>query len=216
MRHASTILLGAAGLSWTLGQAVLPDAGLEYAERYDAVAAARGLEATSAALFVMAGALLVLGALSLARRRVDSKLVSVGTVLTALGGLWLVGGRGVFNLTFYRLTDHEVPRESAMAFLGSSTGIGFVPLLLMLPALLLGPVLLAIGLRRTRRAGWAPLVCWVVGIGTFLATEFTLKPGEIAGVGIAAVGLALIGWAVDNGVSHLEEPADQRAPALSR
>jgi hypothetical protein len=215
MRHPTTLLLAAAGLSWTLGQAVLPDLGLEDAERYDAVASHRGLESLSAALLVVAGALLVLGALALSRRA-DTRLLRAGTALTGLGGLWLVGGRGAFNLTFYRLTDDAVPRDAALEVLGAATGAGFVPLLLLLPALLVGPVLLAVGLRRTGRAGWAPLGCWVVGIGVFLGTEFTVKAGEIGGIGLAAVGLALLGRAADGGAVVSPAAATPRSSGTGR
>ena len=60
-------------------------------------------------------------------------------------------------------------------------------------------MLLALGLRRAGLAGWLPLVAWVVGIGAFLATEFTIKAGEIAGIGLAAVALTLIGWSSASG-----------------
>lgn len=108
------------------------------------------------------------------------------------------GGRGAFNLVFLRATAPGVPREAGLAVLDAPVGPEFLALVLTLPALLLGPVLLAVGLRRARLAGWWPLCLWVVGIGTFLATEFTVKAGEIAGIGLAAAGLALIGHAVDH------------------
>lgn len=197
MRATCTVLFGTAGLAWTIGQAVLPDLGQEWDERYEAVAAARGLEALSAGLLVVAGAALVLGAVSLTRRVTRSRLLAAGVALTALGSLWLVGGRAAFNLEFYRATHESVTREAALSYLEAPIGPGFVPLVLMLPALLLGPILLAVGLRRAGLAGWAPLGCWVVGMGTFLATEFTVKAGEIAGIGLAGVALFLIGRTAD-------------------
>jgi hypothetical protein len=192
-------LLGAGGLAWLLGQGLLPDLGLETPERYDAVVEARGLEAWSAGLLVVAGCLLVLGAFALSRALGDvrgrgSTLISVGAPLLALGGVWLVAGRAAFNMVFLRVTTEEVPREVAIGVLDDGGGAEFIPLLLTLPCLLLGPVLLALGLRRAGLAGWLPLVGWVVGIGVFLATEFTVKAGEIAGIGIAAVALTRIGW----------------------
>lgn len=207
MRRTCTILLGAAGACWAAGQAVLPDMGLETAERYDAVSAQRGLEAASAGLLVLAAVFLVAGALVVATRAPRTRLVRVGTLLTALGALWLVGGRAAFNLMFYRLTGPDVPREAALTVLDSPSGTGFVPLVLMLPALLLGPLLLAVGLRRAGLAGWAPLVLWVAGIGIFLAAEFTLKAGEVVGVGLAGTALALTGRAVDGHQAVGQEPA---------
>lgn len=198
--RSPVILLGVSGLAWFTGQAVLPDIGLETSERYDAVVDARGLEAWSTGFLVVAGCLLVLGALALSRSLVDvhgrgSRLLKVGVPMLALGGVWLVAGRAAFNMVFLRVTTDDVPRAVALDILDEGGGAEFIPLLLTLPCLLVGPVLLAIGLRRAGLASWLPLVLWVLGIGLFLATEFTLKAGEIAGIGIAAVALTLIGWA---------------------
>ena len=198
--RSPVILLSAGGLAWLLGQAVLPDMGLQTSERYNAVANARDLEALSAGMLVIAGCLLVLGALALTRTLVDvrgpgARLVRAGTPMLALGGVWLVAGRAAFNMVFLRVTTDDVPRTVAISMLDAGGGAEFIPLLLTLPCLLLGPVLLALGLRRAGLAGWLPLVAWVVGIGAFLATEFTIKAGEIAGIGLAAVALTLIGWA---------------------
>jgi len=202
-QRSPAILLGAAGLAWLLGQAVLPDMGMRTADRYDAVADATTLEAWSAALLVVAGVLLVLGALATSRALHDvrgrgARLIRLGTAMLALGGLWLVGGRGVFNMTFLRVTNDEVPRDVALTILDDGGGAEFIPLLLTLPCLLLGPCFLAVGLRRAGRAGWLPLAAWVVGIGIFLGTEFTIKVGEIAGVGLAGLALALIGWSASH------------------
>lgn len=193
------ILLGAGGLAWLLGQALLPDMGLQTPHRYDAVVAARGLQAWSTGLLVLAGCLLVLGALALSSALVDvrgrgSRLIRVGAPMLALGGVWLVAGRAAFNMVFLRVTDNDVPRDVAIRVLDDGGGAEFIPLLATLPCLLLGPVLLALGLRRAGLAGRLPVVLWVIGIGVFLTTEFTLKAGEIAGIGTAAGALALIGW----------------------
>ena len=83
----------------------------------------------------------------------------------------------------------------AIRVLDYGGGAEFVPLLVTLPCLLLGPVLLAVGLRRAGLAAWWPLAAWVVGIGAFIATEFTVKAGEVAGIALAAVALGLIGQA---------------------
>lgn len=193
------ILLGAGGLAWLLGQALLPDMGLQTPQRYDAVVAARGLEAWSAGLLVVAGCLLVLGALALSRALVDvrgrgSTLIRIGAPMLALGGVWLVAGRAAFNMLFLRVTDDDVPRDVAVRVLDDGGGAEFIPLLLTLPCLLIGPLLLALGLRRAGLGSLLPLVLWVVGIGVFLTTEFTVKAGEIAGILSAAAALAVIGW----------------------
>lgn len=200
MTRSPLILLGAGGLAWLLGQAVLPDMGLETPDRYDAVVDARGLEALSAALLVVAGCLLVLGALAVARslagvRGPGARLIRLGAPMLALGGVWLVAGRAAFNMVFLRVTGDGVPRDVAVRVLDDGGGAEFVPLLITLPCLLLGPVLLAVGLRRAGLAAWWPLVAWVVGIGAFLVTEFTVKAGEVAGIAVAAVALGLIGRA---------------------
>lgn len=206
MRRMCTILLAAAGACWAAAQAALPDMGLETADRYDAVSAQRGLEAASAGLLVLAAGFLVAGALAVTTRTPPTRLVRLGTLLTALGALWLVGGRAAFTLMFFRLTGPGVPREAALTVLDSPTGGGFLPLVLMLPALLLGPLLLALGLRRAGLAGWLPLVLWIAGIGIFLGTEFTVKAGEVVGVGLAGVALALLGSAVDGHGAVRQEP----------
>jgi len=200
--HTTTIALALSGVAWTAGQALLPDTGLETAERYDRVADARALETLSGGLLLLAGALLVLGALALARRVVAwaperSRALTLGAALLALGGIWLAAGRAAFNIMFFRLTDPEVDRDAALAALDAPGGVGFVPLVLTLPCLLVGPLLLAVGLRRNGASGWLPLAAWVVGIGVFLGTEFTVKAGEVGGIAVASAALVMIGLAVD-------------------
>lgn len=209
--RSPALLLGGGGLAWLLGQSVLPDMGPTTADRYDAVAGSRVPEAWSAGLLVVAGCLLVLGALAVSRDRGSvrgrgSGLVTTGSSLLALGGVWLVAGRAAFNMVFLRVTDDAVPRDVAIAVLDNGGGPEFVPLVLTLPCLLVGPVLLALGLRSAGRTGWVPLVAWVTGIGVFLASEFTVKAGEVAGMTLAATGLVLIGWAATRG-----SPADGAA-----
>ncbi|QZY30079.1 hypothetical protein [Nocardioides coralli] len=197
MRGTTTALFAAAAGCWTAGQAALPDMGTTTGARYDAVAASPTAEGAATALLLAAGMLLVLAALSGARRVEASgqggRLLRVGTALVALGGVWLVAGRGAFNLLFLRLTAPEVPREVAVRVLDDAGGPAFVVLLLTLPCLLVGPVLLGIGLRRAGATGWLPVACWVAGIAVFLVTEFSLKLGEAAGVAVAGVGLVLLG-----------------------
>lgn len=203
-RFATTVPLALAGLAWTAGQAVQPDIGLEPAERYDHVVDARALESISGGLLLLAGVLLVVSGLFATRRLVElapgrgGRLLTIGTTMLALGGIWLAAGRGAFNLNFVRVTSPEINRDTAITILEGEQGIGFVPMLLTLPCLLLGPILLAIGLRRAGLSNWLPLALWVVGIGVFLGTEFTIKAGEIVGIGIAACALAAIGRALDS------------------
>jgi hypothetical protein len=203
-RNHVTVTLTLAGLTWTAGQAVLPDMGRDPAERYDRVADAPGLESLSGGLLVLAGVLMVLGAVMASRRLATlapargGRALATGTALLALGGVWLVGGRGAFNLMFVRIADPDnVARSDALRLLDASPGAGFAPLLLTLPCLLLGPVVLGVGLRRAGLAGWWPLGLWVVGLAAFIGTEFTVKPAEVLGIATAAVALAWIGLSID-------------------
>lgn len=197
--RALPVLLVLAGLAWTSAQALLPDMGLEWSDRLAAVAGAPGQQAVASGLLVLAGCLLVLSAISLARIACTgrgARLIRIGTVLLGVGGIWLVAGRGAFSMTLLRLAGSEVDRDAALTILSAGDSPAFIALLLTLPALLLGPVLLAIGIRRAQRCSWLPLVCWVLGIATFVVTEFTNKVGESLGIAIASVGLVLIGLAL--------------------
>lgn len=232
-RHLTTAAFSLAGLSWALGQGVLPDMGADTAARYDAVAAAPTLESLSAALLVLAGVFLVLGSMAAVHRLAawtgtrGRRLMLAGTALTGLGGLWLVGGRAAFNLMFVRLVETEsLSRATAIELLDSSGGAGFVPLVLMLPCLLIGPVLLAVGLKRSGLAGWLPLAAWVIGMAAFLGTEFRVKAAETAGIAISCLGLALAARALDTTPSPSLDPrandpvknalAAQPRPAMQR
>lgn len=220
-KHAPSILLGGAGLSWLAGQAVLPDRGLTTAERYEAVVGSQPAEAWSAALLVVAGCLMVLGAVSTARATSaiggrGARLTRWGTAMLALGGMWLVGGRAAFNMVFLRVTDDAVPREVALSVLDDPGGFEFLPLVLTLPCLLLGPVLLAVGLRRAEVARWTPLMVWVVGIATFVITEFATKIGEVVGIGLAAAALLMIGLAVARASSDVPGLAAEPHRAMAQ
>lgn len=110
-RHITTAAFSLAALSWPLGQGLLPDLGTGTSDRYDAVSANPALESLSAGLLVLAGAFLVLGSLAAIYRLATvvasrgRSLMLAGSALTGLGGLWLVGGRGAFNLMFVRIVE---------------------------------------------------------------------------------------------------------------
>lgn len=218
-RHLTTAAFSLAALSWTIGQGVLPDMGADTSARLDAVAAAPGLETLSAALLVIAGACLVLGSIAAAYGLATlagprRALMLTGCALTGLGGLWLVGGRGAFNLMFVRIVEtEEVAQGGAIELLESSGGLGFVPLVLMLPCLLLGPLLMALGLQRARLASWLPLAAWTTGIALFLGTEFLVKAGEIAGILLAGIGLVLVARALD-AAAHIGLPPVSQDPII--
>lgn len=197
LHPAALVPLTVAGACWTAGQAVLPDMGLQLPERYDAVAQARGLQALSTVLLFLAGSALVVAALALARAAGRApRLVSLGTVLLGLGGVWLCAGRAAFNLHMLSVTAPDVPRDEALTVL-ENTSPAFAVFPLTLLALLLGPLLLAVAVRR---ATWLPLVLWVGGIGLFVVSEFQVKALEVAGIGLAAVALVLLGWHVPGAV----------------
>jgi hypothetical protein len=204
-RSSVPLLLLLGGAAWTAGQGLLPDMGLEWEARLDAVSGARSAQSLSAALFIVSGALLVAAALATARMPAagrGSTALRIGALLLGLGGIWLAAGRGAFNLQMYRLTDPGVSRDAALAVASADVGPGFLALLPALPALLLGPLVLAIGAWRAGAAGRLPqlaLMCWVLGIGTFIATEFTVKAGEVVGVSVASLGLVLLGSALSRG-----------------
>lgn len=193
-----TVPLVLAGVAWTAGQAVLPDMGTGSADRLAAVAADRPAQALSAALFVIAGGLLVVAAAIAVPRAPAGRgagLTRTGLLMIALGGVWLAAGRGAFNVLMYRLTDPAVAGGAAVDVLDADVGPGYLVLVLTLPALLLGPVVLAAGVLRAGAGprGWLALVAWVVGVGAFVVSEFSVKAVEVAGLAVATVALALLG-----------------------
>jgi len=179
-----TVVVGV--LAWTTGQGLLPDAGLEWPERWDAVAAARGRQGVATALLFLAGCCLVITSGLLPRL---SRAGRVGATLLGLGGVWLCSGRAAFNLQLLKATDLD--RADGIAALSASQGPTFVAFLPTLLALLAAPVLLAVAARRTAGASWLPLGLWVVGMALFLAGEFQVKALEVAGTGLAGTGLIL-------------------------
>jgi hypothetical protein len=216
-RSSLALLLALAGTAWTLGQALLPDMGLEWPDRLAAVAAARPEQAVSSALFVLAGALLVVAAVSGSRRvraGRGSRLILAGLLMLGLGGVWLAAGRGAFNLLMYRVSDPEVPEQSALDVLGADQGPGFLVLVLTLPALLLGPVVMAIGAIRggVGPRGWLGLAGWLAGVGAFVVAEFTVKAVEVGGVALATVALVVLGAVLVRPTSLARRPEPEPAP----
>lgn len=200
--RALLAVLGAAALCWTAGQGVLPDMGLEFPERYDSVAGARGRESLATVLLFLAGCLYVVAAGVLARMPL-SRTGAAGTLLLGLGGVWLCAGRAAFNLQMLKAT--ELDRDAGITFLEASGGPSFAAFLPTLLALLLSGVLLGIAARGSGRAGWLPLGLWVLGIGVFVATEFSVKPLEVMGIATANCGLVLAARAVVSGPPRVLE-----------
>jgi hypothetical protein len=84
-------------------------------------------------------------------------LVQVGAALLAIGGLWMVAGRAIFEAIVYALSSTDTTASAqSLDQIGNSAGAAiFIPLLL---ALVAGPIVLSLGLGRmgiTTR-GWAP------------------------------------------------------------
>lgn len=187
-------VLAAAALCWTLGQAVLPDMGSDLSERYDSVGSARGRETLATVLLFLAGCLYVVASGLLSRARL-SRSGAAGAALLGLGGVWLCAGRAAFNLQMLKAT--ELDRADGVAFLEASGGPAFAAFLPTLLALLLSGILLGLAARRSGRIKWLPLGLWIVGIGLFVGSEFSVKPLEIVGIGLASFGLLLATHALE-------------------
>jgi hypothetical protein len=191
---AARVLLPAAGAALVVAQAVLPTTPSTAAGQAGAVAAHRGAEVVSAAAFVLAAALLVCGLVSAAGHRFDRgrALTRIGTVVTAVGTLWLVGGRAAYNLFEVAVVgsqDHATATAVTSAVSGSAA---FGVLLVTLPAFLLGPVLLGLGLWRAGLTPWWPAGLWLVGGVVVAATESSLRLGPT--VGMLLLTAALVTW----------------------
>jgi hypothetical protein len=147
----------------------------------------------SAAAFLASGVLLVLAMLAVntiavARAR---RLVTVGTVLTAVGALWPVGGRAAFNLIMVALAGGADPTSAAAAAHAIDGSGALAILLVTLAAFVLGPVILTIGLWRAGIAPVWPALLWFAGVVVVNAAEANSRIG--ADVGMLAVATAL-GW----------------------
>ena len=95
----------------------------------------------------------------------------------------------------FRLTDPSVAREAAIGVLDAGVGPGYLVLVFTLPALLLGPVVLAAGVLRAGGGtrAWLALAAWLAGVGAFVVSEFSVKAVEVAGLALATVALGVLG-----------------------
>jgi hypothetical protein len=148
------------------------------------VSAHRAPELVSAVLFLVGGVLLVLGSIGLARIAGKTRgrtLVQAGAALLAIGGLWTVAGRGMFEAIVYALSNANTPEAArSLDQIGNSAATAiFVPFLL---ALVAGPIVPSLGLGRMGIVSrWLGAV-WFAGLLVFLATE-TSKLGNLVGFG---------------------------------
>ena len=188
-------LFAAAGVGLLAAQALLPTSPADAGGQVAVAAAHRGAELGSAVAFLAAGALLVLGVV--AGNRIEltrgRALAKVGLVVTAIGALWPVAGRAVFNAMLVALTGdgHSAASVTAMHAIGNSGAFAiFLPALL---AFFVGPVLFALGLRRAGALPIWPAGLWVVGVLTVNAAEDQSRVVAAIGMALVAVALAWIG-----------------------
>jgi hypothetical protein len=174
-----------------------------YAAQLADVSAHRAPELASAILFLLGGVLLVLASIGLSRladkARRGGVLVQVGAALLAIGGLWMVAGRAMFEAIVYALSSTDTTASAqSLDQIGNSAGAAiFIPLLL---ALVAGPIVLSLGLGRMGIATrWLGAV-WFAGLIVFLATE-TSKLGNLVGFGTMMGVLITIGISVTAAIS---------------
>jgi hypothetical protein len=202
------VLLVAAAPTLLAAELIRSDHSQErYAAQLADVSAHRAPELVSAILFLVGGVLLVLAAIGLSRISTagrGGRLVQVGSALIAVGGLWMVAGRGMFEAIIYALAAADTATSArALDQIGNSAGTAiFIPFLL---ALLAAPIVLSLGLGRMGiTSRWLSAV-WFAGLLVFLATE-TSKLGNLVGFGtmmgvLTAIGLAVAATA-DRGVAY--------------
>lgn len=186
-------LLGAAGVALLAAQAVLPAFPDGTAQQVSVATAHRDGVMVSALAFLLAGVLLVLGTTALNQLALDRgrTLTRIGLILTGLGALWPVAGRASYNAILVAVTgntDHSTAVSAVHAVSNSAAFSAFLPLL---AAFVIGPVLLALGLRRAGALPIWPAVMWFVGVVIVNAAESSSR--VVASVGMALVAAAL-GW----------------------
>jgi hypothetical protein len=207
-KSSATGLFAAAGVGLLAGQALLPISPSDTAGQIAVAAAHREAELGSAVAFLAAGALLVLGALAsnrieLARGRA---LTRVGLIVTGVGALWPVAGRATFNAILVALTGKGHGGSSVTALHAIGTSGAFAVFLPALLAFFIGPVLLALGLRRAGALPIWPSILWVVGVVTVNAAENQSRAAATIGMALVATALAWIG----RGAASIAIPSDGR------
>lgn len=207
-RASAPLLFAAAGAGLLIAQGLLPAYPAETAGQVAVAAAHRGAETGAVVAFLVAGALLVLGitaasGLALGRGR---SLTRIGVVLTAIGALWPVVGRAGFTATLVAVTGGD--RASAVTAIHSvSNSAVFALFLPLLGAFVVGPILLALGLRRAGALPIWPALLWFVGVVTVNGAEDSSRAVATLGMAVVAVALAWIGRGV-SAVSTSEAAAE--------
>lgn len=202
------ISLIGAGLAIFAGIAVRSDNSDATANQLADVAASRTPELLSFFLLMLGAALIIPATMALAGLASGrgGRLIYVGACLMTLSVITLAAGWAMSKLLLYNATESGVPADQELAFYEQLTGSAayavFLPLIL---ALLIGPLLIAIGLNRSGVISIWPVVLWVVGSVIFVTTE-GMRAGEVIGLGLSFV-LAL-GWI---GLAMIRLPVRQTA-----
>ena len=193
-RHARW-LFGGAGGGLLLAQAAIPALPESATARTAVIAANRAAVTLSAAAFLTAGILLVIGCLAantmpLVHAR---RWVTAGTVLTAIGALWPVAGRATYNLVMVALAGHTDTVAAAAAARAIDQSGSFAILLVTLAAFALGPVILTFGLWRAGIAPIWPAILWIAGVLVVNGTSNSSRAAATLGMLLATAALAWLG-----------------------
>jgi hypothetical protein len=196
-RASAPLLFAAAGAGLLIAQGLLPAYPAATAGQVAVAAAHRGAETGAVVAFLVAGALLVLGVAAssgLALRR-GRALTRVGVVLTAVGALWPIAGRAGFTATLVAVTGGD--RTSAVSAIHAVSNSGAFALFLpLLAAFVVGPILLALGLRRAGALPVWPALLWFAGVLIVNGAEDSSRVVATLGMAAVAVALAWIGRGV--------------------
>jgi len=193
-------LFGAAGAALLAAQAVLPALPDSTAHQVAVAAAHRGAVMVSALAFLVAGVLLVLGTTALNQLTLERgrTLTRVGLILTGLGALWPVAGRASYNAILVAVTGNADRSTTVSAVHAVSDSAAFSAFLPLLVAFAVGPVVLAMGLRRAGALPIWPAVLWLAGVMIVSATESSSRAGAALGMALVAGALGWIGWAASS------------------
>ena len=206
-RPSAPYLFAAAGAGLLIAQGLLPAYPAETAAQVAVAAAHRGAETGAVVAFLVAGALLVLGvssATGLALQR-GRALTRVGVVMTAIGALWPVAGRAAFTATLVAVTGGD--RASATTAIHAVSNSGaFAVFLPLLGAFVVGPILLALGLRRAGALPIWPALLWFVGVVTVNGAEASSRVVATLGMAAVAVALAWIGRGLNTLSASVPQP----------
>jgi hypothetical protein len=168
----------------------------KYASQLADVATSRGPELAAASLFLLAAILLIPAAIGLGGlvRGRGAWLTLSGAILLGVGALWIAAGRAMYSFLLYALASPKLPQATAATSLdhiGNSSAFAiFLPLLL---ALMVAPVLLAIGLWRAGLGRWWIAPVWLVAAVVYAGGAETSTLGSLVSFGPMMAALAYLG-----------------------